>query len=305
MNGIIFAGCSFTWGQGLYYYSDLKHIPTFQEWVKDYSLMTNAPINFKNTIRFPRLVANHFSTYEICRETNGGSDEMSFKFIETLFDKDRGEESSTRHYSFLTTQYYNYDEIEYIVFQSSQPQRCSYKIIYMDEEYKVYVNDNSTNRTRVSKTYATGMEYDLNEKESLELIYKWLTENDLSIDDLYELHMKNQVSIMKEKFKFYETQNIKIKLLLWPNDLLSYILKDEYLKSKLIPLYYDNKKFNTIGEMFFHDWSLLIEHDEVGFGGMVPEIAKGDRHPSKKLHEILADNIIKSIEMDSHKKPLI
>ena len=305
MNGIIFAGCSFTWGQGLYYYSDLKHIPTFQEWVKDYSLMTNAPINFKNTIRFPRLVANHFSTYEVCRETNGGSDEMSFKFINLLFDNNTSEESEKQHYAFLTSQVYNYDDIEYIIFQSSQPQRCSYKITYKNEEYKVYVNDNSSNRTRVSKSYASGMEYDLNEKDSLELIYQWLVENNLSVDDLYELHLKNQVSIIKTNFMFYESKNIKVKLLLWPNDLLDYILSDDYLKSKLIPLYHDNKKFNTIDDMFLYDQSFLIENDIVGFGGSVPEIAKGDRHPSKRLHEILSQNIIKSIEMDSIKKPLI
>jgi hypothetical protein len=304
MNGIVFAGCSFTWGQGLYYYSNLKHIPTFSEWVKDYSLMTNAPINYKNTIRFPRLVADHFSTYEVCRETNGGSDEMSFKFLEILFTKERIE-NNLQHYSYLTSQFYHYDEIEYIVFQSSQPQRCSYPIKYNNTNYKIYVNDNQSNRTRVSITKNNGMDYDLEENEGLDLIYKWLSENNLTVDDLYELHIKNQLDIMKKNFMFYESKDIKIKLLLWPNDLLEPILKDEYLKSKLIPLHHNNKKFNTIDEMLFYDQTFLIEKDINGFNGLIPEIAKGDRHPSKRLNEIIAKNIITSIEMDNRKKTLI
>lgn len=304
MNGIVFAGCSFTWGQGLYYYSDLKHIPKFEDWVKDYDLMTNAPINYKNTIRFPRLVANHFSTFEVCRETNGGSDEMSFKFLEILFTRDKVA-NNLQHYSFLTSQFYEYDEIEYIVFQSSQPQRCSYNIVYEDKVYKVYINDNNTNRTRVSVIKNNGMESDLSENEGIVVIYKWLIENNLTIEELYDLHIKNQIDIMKKNFMFYESKGIKIKLLLWPNDLLKSILKDDYLKSKLIPLYYDNKKFLTIDDMFIYDETFLIEKDINGFNGLIPDIAKKDRHPSKRLNEILAKNIITSIEMDTKQKTLI
>jgi len=304
MNGIVFAGCSFTWGQGLYFYSELKHIPTFQEWVKDYSLMTNAPINYKNTIRFPRLVANHFSTFEVCRETNGGSDEMSFKFLEVLFTRDKVEKE-LQHFDFLTTQFYEYDEIEYIIFQSSQPQRCSYEIYHNDNQYLVYINDNSSNRTRVTKLNQAKQQIDISEDEGLDIVYKWLQKNNLTVEELYDLHIKNQVEILKRNFKFYESKGIKIKLLLWVDDLLEEILKDEYLKSKLIPLYHDNKKFTTIDEMFIYDETFLIEKDLHGFNNYIPDIAQGDRHPSKRLNEILAKNIITSIEMDTKQKTLI
>lgn len=81
MKGLVFAGCSFTWGQGLYFYSDLNHTPKFDDWVYDYSLMTDALIKFKDTIRFPRLVANHFNTFDVCKATNGGSDVTSLMFL--------------------------------------------------------------------------------------------------------------------------------------------------------------------------------------------------------------------------------
>ena len=34
MKGILFGGCSFTWGQGLYYYSNLNRVPILEN---DYS----------------------------------------------------------------------------------------------------------------------------------------------------------------------------------------------------------------------------------------------------------------------------
>jgi hypothetical protein len=129
MNGILFAGCSFTWGQGLYYYSDLKRIPTMEEWSFDYSLMTDALIDYKNTVRYPRLVANHFKTFEVCRDTNGGSDEDSLQFIKMAFDiKDRKEGS----FDYLTYKRFKYEDISYVIFQTTQPYRSSFKFVYKD-----------------------------------------------------------------------------------------------------------------------------------------------------------------------------
>jgi hypothetical protein len=70
MKGMVFAGCSFTWGEGLHLYSD----------VCDISYTKNQNFNIHNikeshkkcieTNRFARKVANHFDTWELCREKN-------------------------------------------------------------------------------------------------------------------------------------------------------------------------------------------------------------------------------------------
>ena len=81
MKGMVFAGCSFTWGEGLHLYSD----------VCDISYTKNQNFNIHNikeshkkciqTNRFARKVANHFDTWELCREKNGGSNLDNLEFI--------------------------------------------------------------------------------------------------------------------------------------------------------------------------------------------------------------------------------
>ena len=63
VKGIIFAGCSFTWGQGLYYYSNLPTLKEPDPFCYDGNLVEQSHIKFMESVRFPRLVANHFKTF--------------------------------------------------------------------------------------------------------------------------------------------------------------------------------------------------------------------------------------------------
>ena len=51
MKGIIFAGCSFTWGQGLYYYSTMKNVVNQGNQFTP-NLLTDAHIRYKNIFRY-------------------------------------------------------------------------------------------------------------------------------------------------------------------------------------------------------------------------------------------------------------
>ncbi|NBU82781.1 MAG: hypothetical protein EBS55_14155, partial [Flavobacteriaceae bacterium] len=103
MNGIIFAGDSFTWGQGLYYYSNLPNlkIPKTGHYIDTY--VTPSHRKFKDTKRFARLVANEFETFELAKIGNGGSDYESLDFIDDIFKKNG----------------YKYEDISYVIFQST------------------------------------------------------------------------------------------------------------------------------------------------------------------------------------------
>ena len=86
MKGMLFGGCSYTWGQGLYFYSDLPDLynpKNIHEFLGH--KVTNAQIEFKNTIRYARLVSNHFNTFEIVKIDNGGSDDETFNFFRYIF----------------------------------------------------------------------------------------------------------------------------------------------------------------------------------------------------------------------------
>jgi hypothetical protein len=86
MKGIIFAGCSFTWGQGLYFYSDLIDVPKIGDTEYNDNKFKDSHFKFKDTLRFPRLVANHFDTFEVVKKQNGGSDEHSIECVNSLFN---------------------------------------------------------------------------------------------------------------------------------------------------------------------------------------------------------------------------
>ena len=105
MKGIIFLGCSFTWGQGLYFYSDLPDlIYPPNETTYERHHLTDAHLRYKDTIRYPRLVANHFNTFEMVKNVNGGSEDETFDFFDRIFENEK------RFY---------YDDFEYMVIQLS------------------------------------------------------------------------------------------------------------------------------------------------------------------------------------------
>ena len=84
--GIVFAGCSFTWGQGLYYYSKMSTVKEPAPEQYEHKLVTDAHKRFMATLRFPRLVANHFNTFESFKISNGGSEDETFDFFHTIFN---------------------------------------------------------------------------------------------------------------------------------------------------------------------------------------------------------------------------
>ena len=113
MKGIIFAGDSFTWGQGLYFYSKLPRLfyPKFNQPGGDN--VTKSHILFKNLKSFARLVSNHFNTFEIKKEKNGGSDDEALQFIDDLFEND-----------------FIYDDFDFAILQTTQPFRTKFDFIY-------------------------------------------------------------------------------------------------------------------------------------------------------------------------------
>ena len=62
--GMIFAGCSFTWGHGLYYYSNLPTIKEPPPDAYDAKLVNYSHLKFMESVRYPRIVADHFNSFE-------------------------------------------------------------------------------------------------------------------------------------------------------------------------------------------------------------------------------------------------
>jgi hypothetical protein len=74
-------------------------------------------------------VSNYFNTFEVCKIQNGGCEEDSFEYMKCAF-------GLIKRFNYIINEIYNFNEIEYIIFQTSHPQRNTY--------YYDYVNPNGS-----------------------------------------------------------------------------------------------------------------------------------------------------------------
>ena len=263
MRGILFGGCSFTWGQGLYFYSDLPRIFNPPPYQYHADKVTDAHVKFIETIRYPRLVANHFKTFEVVKKINGGSEDQTFDFFKYIFETERT---------------YNYDDFSYIIVQLSQ--------LYRN---KFYFEHNGIFQNSILWPNVINMIH-----ENQDLLIEWMSKNNYSLEDWIKLHKEAQLKRLIKEFEHYELKGIKCRLLLWEDELLSNIKQISYLNNKFISFNYKNKTYNTIREMQLENKELFIEHDPY-----FVDIKYFDQHPSKLCHEIIAKNIIERIELET------
>lgn len=274
MKGILFGGCSFTWGQGLYFYSELNRlIYPINEYTYNNSVVNDAHMKFRDTLRYPRLVANHFKTFEVFKNENGGCEDETFDFFQTIFTfKDnRGANSH------LSTERYEYDDFDYIVIQLSQLWRN-----------KFYFEDDGVIE------HASVWPGSKNVGWNSDKFFNWMDKNNLTFEDWIINHSKKQIDRLRKELKFYEEKGIKTKILAWENHLISSIMEDGFLNERFIKLNYNESEFLSIKDLQDNYPHLKIKHDVDNFIGTPPE----DHHPSKECHKIIAENIIKNIEKD-------
>ena len=71
--GVLGLGCSYTWGEGLYYYSDLEGLPFKFQHEFVFEDVKPAMVQYKNKYRFTQLVANYLDTWCWVNRGNGGT----------------------------------------------------------------------------------------------------------------------------------------------------------------------------------------------------------------------------------------
>jgi hypothetical protein len=269
MKGLIFAGCSFTWGQGLYYYSKLETLKEPAPDSYDAKLVRDAHKRYMETIRYPRLVASHFKTWEVVSKQNGGSEETSLCFIRKALGMQNG-------FEFLVDDSFSFEEIEYVIIQTSQPNRNGFYYKLNGEDKKFGFHD----------------------KESRGEFYEWLVEHrKISIDEWMLEHTEDYFNKLKDLMILLESNGVKTKILSWEPDYLDLIQSDVWVYNRFIPIEYRGKHFNNIREMMKEHRHLTINSDYDNF-----ENPPKDHHPSKECHEVIAQSVIKSIQKDLDNK---
>ena len=269
MKGIIFSGCSFTWGQGLYYYSGLPTLVEPPPNTYDSTLITPAHLRYMQTLRYPRLVANHFNTFEVVSKQNGGSEESSMNFIKAAFGLKEG-------FSHFTEDAFSFDEIEYVIIQTSQVNRNSFYYNYKGEDKW----------------------FNINVAETKSDFYEWLIESaGITLPEWQERHINFYFEELKSLMKYLEDLNIKTRILCWENDYIDLIRNDIFTYNRFIELNFRGKNFKSIRDLMNEHTHLAICNDYDNF-----KSPPQDHHPSKECHEVIAQNIISSIEKDINKE---
>jgi len=274
MKGMVFAGCSFTWGEGLHLYSD----------VCDISYTKNQNFNIHNikeshkkciqTNRFARKVANHFDTWELCRENNGGSNLDNLEFIKKSF-------GINEDYTLQPNSTFNIKDISCLVFQITHPERGPF-LLYSNKDnikYKMHImsldNESLNNQPE--------------EKEKLIKLYE-------EYGDSFESQIsKTLFDELEELFIFLEKHNIICKILLWQERVGKSIENNKFLGDRLITLSYRKKVYKSIEELTDRYSKLAILGHFKKFG-----VQMNDQHPSKLCHQLIAENIINNLENDTN-----
>jgi hypothetical protein len=156
--GIIFAGCSYTWGQGLYYYSNLTTLRDQNNPWGYYNIYTESHHRFRESVRYPRLVAKHFNTFEWVQPQNGGANDQIVNYWKSCFINRepghmvRGSEPE----SYDKIEAIEYEEVSCVVFQLTQWMRDLFKCEVDGEVIEIEIPiqwywENNPNRDRLYK----------------------------------------------------------------------------------------------------------------------------------------------------------
>lgn len=291
---IIFSGCSFTWGQSLWMYEkEPKNIPCAIEWTRMEYDISKDLINKKDKYRFANIVCDELEKYEpIVKLANGGTDEESIYFIDSILDKNIKPEY------FLYKDNFEEEIIDAIVLQTTQTYRSSYPFKYKGKDYKIYSTPSMKNLSRVSEiryntdlTIGDNTIYSTHDIENgIDLFIEYLISKNIKVEDFENEHKKLLADSIENLLKKWYDRGKKVFLLCWTDEYLEEINKRPFLKSIFVPLQYDNRTFTHIHELFYYNEEMKIDkhikNRDMG----------SDEHPSSICHEVIADSIIKKWE---------
>jgi hypothetical protein len=273
--GIIFAGCSFTWGSGLWYYSKLPTIIEQTGQSFHTQKMNISHIDYMKSVRFPRIVANHFNTFEIVNPNNGGSNETMLEWWKNCFTNGvRGYKAFDSIYPHL-----DYNEISYFVVQLTHWHRNNFTLNYNNEEIKKELFGWIDEHNPINS-----------------ILIQWLSDNDMSVEDFISNEIIKNIKNIKEFLQHLESFNIKTILFTWTPEYIDFIESDKWLKDRFIQFNYKNTNYNCLESLMNENKELMIKYD---FENL--ENPADDEHPSIGCHKLIAEHIINKINIYENK----
>lgn len=271
IKGMLFAGCSFTWGQGLYYYSSLPTLGEPAPDCYDPALVTEAHKEFMRSVRYPRIVADHFKTWEVVHPFNGGSNFSAWAWWKGHFENDGSIEVDVRA-PWMPKKTFNFNEFSHITFQLTQWQRNNFIVEWEGKTHQI--------------PFAC-----VNQDEYRDIFIGWLAKQNLDLEVFIERYIEQNIMEVKEFLQHFEANGVKAALFTWIPEYLKYIENDPWLKERFITLDYKGQTYKTIEELMRNNREMEIKYDYEHF-----DEPPKDHHPSLGCHKVMAENVIRHWE---------
>lgn len=268
MKGIIFAGCSFTWGEGLELYSNYNSINVNS--IKRYSynfpdigyFMPKSHLKYIESNRFSRLVAQHYGTFDLVTEKNGGNHQTMLTHIKKSL-LDYGNDVGL-----IIVQITEY--LRGIKMHKDCNKECCQKdlVRMVEDYYAVKSGDTDTDRK----------------------YYHDVIQNNLvgePIDELKKIGKDYFEKFINELENIYDETGIPIKFLgSWVESIPP--VQSDFYQQNLIPIQYKNKNYQTIADLLSDHSDELIIANELKWSN--------NWHPNLKFQKIISNSIIDFLE---------
>lgn len=284
MRVAIYAGCSFTWGQGLWSYCPTKwYVPTCYEYTKEDAPIPPIAQKFRIENRFAGLIEKNKGIKQIVKRRNGGTDDESLLFIDMV----KQNKVHTDGGGSLLQENIDWNQIEWCIFQTTQAYRSPFEFTHKGQLYSIRANPGFKEQTLLCKIGEYDQNYNRTEEEldTIEPFLEWLVDNNLTPNDFFKIHTRHIAKRIENKFKELEEQNIKCLIFCWTDEYLSYINESPFLQERFVQIKYNNNYYNTL-EYLIEEFKLSIKNDKTKIHD-----CGGDAHPSLKLHKLIAESL--------------
>lgn len=223
MKGLLFVGCSFTYGHGLWHYCD--HIENSHD--DEVGKLRRPHFEFRDVHRFPTLVSNHFNTYKITKPEwiISGDDETSLDFTKNFFDEGK----------------VYYSDIDYIIFQTSFPDRNHFILATLEQlesdPFGLYKKTRHHND-----------------------IFEFFKKIKQDINNYHDYKILQYSILIRKSLEFYESKGIKTKIISITNDYRHHI-ENDWLNERMIKINYLNGEYFSFNDLFASNENLQIHKD--------------------------------------------
>lgn len=264
MNGVVWCrGCSFSFGEGLQYFSNLPSvvIPKIHEF--DYFELRHSQYRFIQNNRYSKLLADMLGTIDVNASGNGGTNNEIYNALLELYNTKNEPKEDRRAY--LTETFVPLCDVDIIVIQFTN--------IFRD----VIVLD--------------GITYPLqNMAPNFDSYVDTFIKNNMTLEDFYNKASKQVVEKFKILFEKIEEKNpnVKIRVFSWEDEIDAIIRNDEYFKDKIIEFNYNGKTFKTLRD-------IIHSYEKLTIAEVFTRRCIGDQHMNLEGHKLIAESIYKTI----------